>query len=335
MLHEGYNSNISASGNSTAQTFKYNSKELEESFDLDTYDLGARHMDPAIGRFWQIDPLADITNYQSPYVLADDNPILNVDVYGLQSQPPRSWLGRLISNLFGRRNSAGNRKGRSKGTKVHRGVLKGNSLFTRRGDRKVRRNARRERRRRSRNSSSSSSSNSGGSVATNSKVSPMDIGISGVNPFNVGSGVESLSINLPQATFDGEEIREGNPVVRPSTLNFGTLNLRQFFSGSSTIARNTRLGTDSATQRSLMQIANTLLSDPKVRMRITFQSPEADPNNTGLILTPTNTRAVRTWNRIKHQRLALYLYRQFGIDPSRVTFSEGGLGGKLIFSIKK
>ena len=46
-------------------------------------DLGARLMDPAIGRFTTIDPLADIANYQSPYVVADNNPVVHVDIHGM------------------------------------------------------------------------------------------------------------------------------------------------------------------------------------------------------------------------------------------------------------
>ncbi len=318
LLHKGYNSNVSPNGNSTAQAFKYNSKELEKGLNLNLYDLGARQMDPALGRFIQIDPLADITNYQSPYVLADNNPILFVDVYGLQSEKPK-WLKKIL-NFFGRINPFG-------GKRFHVKPKVG----------KVKKTRRRRNKKKKPEPTATSTSNTQ-VVNLGMKINPISGTTAGINPFDSNSGIGNLDINT---NFQGQNLPDDikpldvrGTLVRPSVLNFGSLNLRQFISGSATIGRDTRLGNDPATQRSLTQIANTLLLDPKVRLRITFQSAEADPNNTGLILTPANTAAVRTWNRLKHQRLALYLYRQFGIDTDRITFSEGGLGGKLIFSKK-
>ena len=50
---------------------------------INTFDLGARHMDPALGRFMVVDPMADFINFQSPYAMANNNPVQNVDYYGL------------------------------------------------------------------------------------------------------------------------------------------------------------------------------------------------------------------------------------------------------------
>ncbi|TAI48492.1 RHS repeat domain-containing protein [Flagellimonas allohymeniacidonis] len=59
LKHKGYNSAISANGNSVAQKWKFGGKELDESLGLETYDFGARNYDPALGRWFVVDPKAD------------------------------------------------------------------------------------------------------------------------------------------------------------------------------------------------------------------------------------------------------------------------------------
>ncbi len=63
----------------------YNGNELQSDFGLNTYDFNYRMYDPAIGRFWQIDPLADQINQidKSPFAFAWNNPITLSDPSGL------------------------------------------------------------------------------------------------------------------------------------------------------------------------------------------------------------------------------------------------------------
>lgn len=75
--------------------YKFNGKELQSEFNINVYDLGARHYDPAIGRFMVMDPMADFVNYQSPYVMANNNPVLYVDDYGMGII---NLLGALVKN---------------------------------------------------------------------------------------------------------------------------------------------------------------------------------------------------------------------------------------------
>ncbi|WP_310992897.1 RHS repeat-associated core domain-containing protein [Aequorivita marina] len=51
------------------ETFKYKfgGKEYDDTFDLNTYDFGARNYDPALGRWMNIDPLAEMMRRHSPY----------------------------------------------------------------------------------------------------------------------------------------------------------------------------------------------------------------------------------------------------------------------------
>jgi len=62
--------------------YLYNGKELQDELGLNIYDYGARTYDPAVPRFWQIDPLAEKYSFQSVYVYADDNPVRFMDIDG-------------------------------------------------------------------------------------------------------------------------------------------------------------------------------------------------------------------------------------------------------------
>ena len=71
---------------STEQSFqnrKYNGKEYVEDHGFDVYDYGFRGYYATIGRFTSIDPLAEQTPWQSPYVYANNNFVNNVDQWGL------------------------------------------------------------------------------------------------------------------------------------------------------------------------------------------------------------------------------------------------------------
>jgi RHS repeat-associated protein len=72
---------------------KYHGQELQEEFDLGWYQFKWRNHDPAIARFFNIDPLSEKYVYNSPYAFAENKLGLGFELEGLEME---QFNGRLL-----------------------------------------------------------------------------------------------------------------------------------------------------------------------------------------------------------------------------------------------
>jgi RHS repeat-associated protein len=84
LKHKGYNNEI-AIGTRDHQ-YGFSGKEEQDELGLDWIDITARNYDPALGRWMNIDPLAEKMRRHSPYNYAFDNPIYWTDPDGMAPQ---------------------------------------------------------------------------------------------------------------------------------------------------------------------------------------------------------------------------------------------------------
>jgi RHS repeat-associated protein len=79
--------------------YLYNGKELQEELDLNWLAYGFRMYDPAIGRFPSVDPIADEFAHVSGFNYAENSPIANIDLWGLQAMAANASRRNRSSNF--------------------------------------------------------------------------------------------------------------------------------------------------------------------------------------------------------------------------------------------
>jgi RHS repeat-associated protein len=75
-------SNPRRSAGNPANRYQYNGKEWSEESGLGWYAYGARWYDPAVGRWWSVDPMADMYFQFSGYNYVKNTPYVFIDPDG-------------------------------------------------------------------------------------------------------------------------------------------------------------------------------------------------------------------------------------------------------------
>jgi RHS repeat-associated protein len=74
---------LSVSAMQDYNAYKWSAKELQEELNLNWYDHGFRMYDPAVGRWWAPDALAEKYYSISPYAYCFNDPVNMIDLFGL------------------------------------------------------------------------------------------------------------------------------------------------------------------------------------------------------------------------------------------------------------
>nr|WP_286943717.1 DUF6443 domain-containing protein [Allomuricauda sp.] len=286
LIQRGYNTAINGVQNNY---LTYNGREFDQSLELDMYDLGARMYDPALGRFTVIDPMADFVNNQSPYAMANNNPVANVDEYGL-------GILNVIGNLFKRLKRGVNRlvNGKNCSCKAIESVA---DAFERPDFPNSGRRKGRKPKKPSGNDPTPPQRRAGASSEGIAAIGNLNIGTPDLN-------IPTPKSPTPSINIGGEDrpIVAGDPLSVPTRINFSG-------NDGTVLDRN-----DNVNNRTLNAIVKTLQDYPQLKMFI-------------YVNFLTDIRAKGSFDEDRHRRLVskraaaiIKFFENQGIDPERIDW---------------
>ena len=97
--------------------YLYNGKEFEEFNGLKWSDYGARWYMPELGRFTGVDPISDQFPHVSVYNYAENEPIGNIDLWGLQKWNAKD--GNVINGPYRNKGEANKASRAAQGVSSH------------------------------------------------------------------------------------------------------------------------------------------------------------------------------------------------------------------------
>ncbi|WP_234420915.1 DUF6443 domain-containing protein, partial [Aquimarina sp. Aq78] len=104
LQHQGYNFAV----NGRKHNYGFGGKEEQDELGLGWIDITARNYNPALGRWMNLDPLAEKMRRHSPYNYAFDNPIYFVDPDGKMPFPGWKKIARAALNYVGQQTQGNN-----------------------------------------------------------------------------------------------------------------------------------------------------------------------------------------------------------------------------------
>jgi RHS repeat-associated protein len=72
--------------NKVENRFTFQGQEIQKDYDLGWYSFKWRNHDPSIGRFFNVDPLAEDYSYNSPYAFSENKVTAHIELEGLESK---------------------------------------------------------------------------------------------------------------------------------------------------------------------------------------------------------------------------------------------------------
>ena len=95
LQHKGYNNTVKG----RKHAYGFGGKEEQHEYELNWIDITARNYDPALGRWMNLDPLAEEMRRHSPYNYAFNNPIYFIDPDGMMPEPRNKTQLELTTQL--------------------------------------------------------------------------------------------------------------------------------------------------------------------------------------------------------------------------------------------